>query len=398
MLKNISKKLRFIYSKLNHNKKVHSISKDSLNDILYKMPGYIYFKSIDSKYMWVNENLVKFSGLNEPKEMIGKSDYDFDWGSKEADKFVQDDQYVIQNSQKILTEHQLPQKRDDGEFLFVRTEKSPMHDNKGNVKGILAIATDITDQKKLETKLMQETKKAQELDKLKTEFMRNMEHDIRTPCAGIWGMAEYLYNSETDSKRKECLNDIISCSKELLDYCNSILDYSRIESGTLSLIEREFNLKQLVKSTIDIETPAAKNKNLALNVNIDKNIPEHLIGDDYRIKRILINLISNSVKFTDHGYIKLRINIIEFDQNNILLKFIIEDSGQGIPKNKQDYIFERFTRLSLSNQGSHKGIGLGLRIVKQFMHELSGTIELISELNRGTKFICTIPLRIHSTH
>ncbi|WP_267256346.1 ATP-binding protein [Coxiella endosymbiont of Ornithodoros maritimus] len=120
----------------------------------------------------------------------------------------------------------------------------------------------------------------------------------------------------------------------------------------------------------------------------------YLIGDRYRLHRILINLLSNAIKFTVQGYVKLKVNLVRKTGKFVIVRFIVEDTGIGIPKEKQEYIFEKFSRLSLSNKGFYKGIGLGLRIVKQFMHEMEGEIDLISEYEKGTQFICTISFKL----
>ncbi|QLH43983.1 MAG: GHKL domain-containing protein [Coxiellaceae bacterium] len=157
--------------------------------------------------------------------------------------------------------------------------------------------------------------------------------------------------------------------------------------------QEKFNLSQLITSTINIELPAAKHKELTLTVDFDNNIPPVLIGDDYRLQRILINLLSNAIKFTHKGSVKLVVEQSVRENNNlIILKFIVEDTGIGIPIEKQNFIYEKFARISPSNKGIYEGAGLGLSIVKQFIEEMEGEIDLESEIDKGSKFICTIPL------
>ncbi len=369
-----------------------------LEYIVSHMPGYIYWKNKRSEYLGCNERLARFSHLNKPSDIIGKTDEDFEWGKQQADQFRQDDQLIMETGKNLITEYELDQKREDGQPLYVRTEKMPFYDQDGKVIGVLAIAFDITDQKALERQLIEEKNKAEQANRIKTEFMRNMEHDIRTPFSGVWGMANHLWEIEQDETKKEYLHDITQCAKELLDYCNSILDFSKIESGLLVIIDKKFVLEQLVDSVVKIELPAATYKKLQLKVSYDANIPPILIGDRYRLHKILINLVSNAIKFTKKGHIELNVSLIKKTKQSALVRLIIEDTGIGIPEDKQDYIFEKFSRLSSSNKGFYKGIGLGLRVVKNFMHDIDGEVDLVSIVGKGTQFICTIPFQLPLTN
>ncbi|MAZ40210.1 MAG: hypothetical protein CMF49_08815 [Legionellales bacterium] len=203
--------------------------------------------------------------------------------------------------------------------------------------------------------------------------------------------------TEDDNDKKELLNDITQCAKELLNYCNSILDFSKIESKNLQITNTKFSIEKIINNVISIETPIVKHKELILESTLDDDIPSVVIGDQYRLYRILLNLVSNAIKFTHQGYVKIMISLIAMNQSTAVIRFTIKDSGIGIPKEKQNYIFEKFTRLTLSNTGDHKGIGSGLRIVRLFMKDIEGEIDLLSEPQKGTEFICTIPFKIPLT-
>jgi two-component system aerobic respiration control sensor histidine kinase ArcB len=278
-----------------------------LDYIIANMPGFIYWKNEKFQYMGCNNNLAKISGLKNRKEIIDKTDYDFEWGKGNAEEFIEDDKYVMGTRQIKVTEYQLPIKRADGNHLYVRTEKRPFYSKQGDVIGVLAIAVDITDQKLLEQKLEQEKIKAEVSSQAKTEFIRNMEHDIRTPFSGIYSIAKILEDKENNDEKKEYISAIAQCAKELLDYCNSIIDFAKLESGTLPVLAKKFDLKKLVESIIIIETPAAKNMHLNLRMDYSVNCPTIMIGDQFRIQRILINLISNAIKFTEKGYVQISV-------------------------------------------------------------------------------------------
>ena len=180
-----------------------------LEYIISKIPGYIYWKNTKSQYMGCNEQLAKFSKLNKSSDIKGKTDFDFEWGRVQAEQFVKDDQYIMETGEMLVTEYELPQRRGDGKKLFVHTEKMPFYNKDGKINGILAIAFDITDQKELERRLIVEKNNAEKSGRVKTEFMRNMEHDIRTPLSGISGLASYLLHKEASDEKKEYLTTII---------------------------------------------------------------------------------------------------------------------------------------------------------------------------------------------
>lgn len=363
-------------------------------NIIANMPGYIYWKNKNSEYMGCNQNLAKVAGLNDRLEIIGKMDFDFEWGANgKAEKFIAEDLEVMSAKTTRVSEDVMPIKRLDGNYYQVRTEKIPLFDD-GQVVGVLAVAVDITNQKLLEQQLKLEKEKAELSDKLKTEFVKNMEHDIRTPFSGIWGMSNYLWEQEIDEEKKELLGDISRSAKELLDYCNDILDFSKISTDEFPILNKNFNLRETFASLVDVMKPAIKMRNLSFKYLYDEKIPKIVRGDQRRLYRTLMNLLSNAVKFTSKGEIGIQVILKELEKREIVVQFIVSDTGIGIPKEKQDYIYEKFYKLNDSNKGAYKGMGLGLRIVQQYIHEMEGQIDLISQVNQGSQFICTIPFKL----
>jgi PAS domain S-box-containing protein len=367
-----------------------------LLNIIANLPGFIYWKNKNGQYMGSNNNLAKISGLNDRTEIVGKLDSDFGWGKGMADQFRADDQEVMHDKIVKIFENELPIKRADGHYYHIRTEKMPLYED-GKVVGVLSVAVDITDQKILEEKLKEQQEISEQANLIKTEFVRNMEHDIRTPFSGIWGMANILWKQEEHPLKKEYLGDITQCAKELLDYCNGILEFSKISLGLFPLMEKKLNLCNVIESILKIETPAAKNKNLFLTSLLSNDLPKIVIGDRYRLFRVLVNLVSNAIKFTKEGRVSINVKFISKTEKEFLIRFSIKDTGEGIPLDKKNYIFEKFSRLSPSNMGLYKGSGLGLIIVKQFIEEMGGEIDLKSIPGKGTNFICTIPFKIPLT-
>lgn len=359
--------------------------------ILDTLPNSIYLKDIHGRYLWLNSASLRQLKAKHliTDSIIKKTDFDI-FPATDAAEYAKNDKLVIETRKGVCVEEevQLP----DGRKLTQLSFKEPLYnEDSSGIVGVLGYTIDITEIKKKEDDLCEAKEKAEAANLIKTEFMRNMEHDIRTPFCGVWGIANYLWERETDLQKKEYLGDITLCAKELLDYCNGILDFSKIESGMFPILEKKFILEELVNKIITIELPAAKQKKLQLKINYDANIPRVLSGDNYRLYRVLINLLSNAIKFTEEGAIEVKVSLVKEINKAVLIRFIIEDTGIGIPIEKQEYIFEKFSRLSPSNKGVYKGIGLGLRVVKQFIHEMEGEIDVISKIGNGTQFICTIP-------
>jgi PAS domain S-box-containing protein len=370
-----------------------------LKSVIDNLPGSIYWKDKNGVHLGRNKHAAESMqslGL-ETKSMgdyiIGKTDHEI-FPKEVADRYKMNDLAVMESKQEMSIEE--PITLENGKTFVRLSTKRPLFDEKGNVIGIVGNTVDITHLKEIEAELRAAKEKAEEANKAKTGFIRNVEHDIRTPFNGVLGMAHYLWQHETDPVKKEYLGDITQCAQELLDYCNGILDFSNIESGLCPIEEKEFNLQELIASALKIETPPAKNKNLSLKTHYDDHIPSRITGDSYRLYRILINLLSNAIKFTKKGYVELLASLVEKKDNQATIRLDIIDTGIGIPADKQEFIFEKFTRLVPSNLGAYKGIGLGLRIVKQFIEEMNGEITLASKENEGTRFTCTFPFKTTS--
>lgn len=374
--------------------------KQFVEDILYNLPGLIYWKNRNSQYMGFNRNVVELSQL--PRDQLrGKSDRELNWGKDQGEAFRKDDLEVIEHGIKKITENQIPIRRQDGEYMVVRTEKSRLLNRSGDIVGVLGVALDVTDQKILEKKLFEEKERSEKLARAKTDFICNIEHDLRTPFSGIYTISHMLLEKETDQGKLQYLKAIVSSAKELLDYCNGVIDYSRSESGNIPIVERKFDLKAMMAGVIGMESPAAVSKDIQLELEYPDSLPTIVLGDDFRLRCIMINLISNAVKFTKQGYVKIKADVISKKKDNrqAIFKLIIEDSGIGIPEDKLESIFEKFERLTPSNKGLYRGLGLGLTSVKKFLAELDGDIDVVSCLNKGTTFVITLAMKLpHLDH
>ncbi len=370
-----------------------------LSYILTKVPGFVFWKNTELKLMGCNDNFAKQVGLNHPKEIVGLTDHDLPWNPEQTRKFIRDDQEILQTGVP-KTNIEEKQRQLDGKELVLLTSKVPLYDG-DKISGVLGIYVDITALKESELALRAERDKAEAANRLKSDFILNMQHDIRTPISGIYGMTELLAaHPAVPSDIRSHLNEIAHAAKELLDYCNDILDFTHVEYGSRPLAHQPFSLKNLVSSVLQMQTPAARLKKIRLSVHYGKSIPDVLLGDAYRIQRMLINLISNAIKFTTQGYVKIHIRAEK--QINVkrekIIRFTICDSGIGIPAEKIDFIYEKFSKVTPSNKGLYKGSGLGLKIVKQFIEEMGGDIAVTSQINQGTTFQVFLPLTMPLSH
>ena len=240
--------------------------------------------------------------------------------------------------------------------------------------------------------------KAELADRAKSEFLANMSHEIRTPMNGVMGMAELLAKTDLDSKQKMFTDIIVKSGHALVTIINDILDFSKIDSGQVELDPQPFRLVEAVEDVATLVATKVTEKDLELAVRMQPGLPDMYIGDVGRIRQIVTNLVGNAVKFTDHGHVLVDISgrLKEADSGTsaaLLVK--VEDSGIGIPKEKAEAIFEKFSQVDQSSTRAHEGTGLGLTISKMLVEMMGGEIGCESEPGRGSTFWFTLPLPVH---
>ncbi len=283
-------------------------------------------------------------------------------------------------------------KRKDGTFYWENAIITPVKDKKGNILKYIAIKYNTTELKKIEEKLRKEKERADEANRYKSIFLSNVTHELRTPLNAIIGFAEMLYTTEDDPDKKEKLNIVIESGKHLLQLINDLLDLSKIESGKfIELKNLHFNLNLLLKSLVKLLLPLSEKKNISIKYECADNVPDVLIGDELRIRQILINLINNAVKFTPpNGEIIVNCN---YNASKELLYIKVTDTGLGIPEEKLKSVFEPFMQADNKGTANEIGTGLGLTISKGLIKLMNGTIEVKSKVGKGTTFYITIPIK-----
>ncbi len=244
---------------------------------------------------------------------------------------------------------------------------------------------------------LEELKKQKEIaelsDKLKEQFLANVSHEIRTPMNGIIGMAHLLEQSTPTHEQQEYIDAIRLSAQNLMVIINDILDFSKINAGKIEFIQSEFNLRELLKGTLQLMQVKATEKKISLTSVIDFHIKDILSGDPIRLNQIITNLVSNALKFTENGKVTIDVKLVEAGESKCKLRFKISDTGIGIPENKLKTIFDSFEQAD-NNKRRQEGTGLGLTIVKQLVELQGGNIHVKSKINEGSEFVFELTFNI----
>ncbi|MFK3780020.1 response regulator [Agrobacterium sp. NPDC089420] len=258
----------------------------------------------------------------------------------------------------------------------------------------LVIVTDVTEMKMREGELQRLLSRAEAADRAKSEFLANMSHEIRTPMNGVLGMAELLAKSNLDTRQKTFTDIIVKSGNALLTIINDILDFSKIEAGQMKLRSVAFDAAEAVEDVVSLLSSAALEKDIELVVRIDPSVVGKVIGDAGRFRQIVTNLVGNAVKFTETGHVLVELSAQSAEASETMLALRVEDSGIGIPADKLETIFDKFSQVDGSATRRHEGTGLGLAITVGLVGLFDGSINVVSEVGKGSAFEVTIPFQM----
>ena len=369
--------------------KIISSSKDDSNTgnlikkIVTVTPNIFVIKDLNSVYIEANNSFCDFLGRTKD-EIIGKTDFEF-FPKEEAIKYIEEDKKVLQGEISKNNEWEV---EGGTESKWLKVLKTPIFDDNEKPIGVLCSVTDISEQKKVELALIDSEKKLLELNALKDKFFSIIGHDLRTPISNILGFNQLLlenienYNQE---KIEGFLKVIQASANKSFSLLSDLLEWSRSQSGKIQVYKESINLKKVILKALDLSSENIKGKKL--NVSVHCNEELFVVSDTYILSAVFRNLISNAVKFSNEGSkINIECSEVVSDKNEKGYKITVEDEGIGMSSEVLKSLFKINKTVSVKGTEGELGTGLGLILSKEFLDKIGGTINVESELGKGSKF------------
>ncbi len=355
--------------------------KNFLDSVINNSPVGIVATDIDGGVRMCNAAFERVFGVRQA-DILSRSLRDI-LGSKELDSEIEANHRVVYGGK--ATHVVSKRARSDGTLVDVEAFAVPLFTS-GTMTGAVVLYQDITERKLAEKILLTAKETAEAASRAKSEFLANMSHEIRTPMNGIIGMTELALDTDLTAEQREYLGLVKTSANSLLTLINDILDFSKIEAGKLDIEMIDFSFRQSLGEMIKALAFRAHGKGLELAWRVSPGIPERLRGDLGRLRQVLVNLLGNALKFTEHGEVVLEVEKVAEDVGGVDLHFRVRDTGIGIAPDKQTMIFEAFTQADSSSTRLYGGTGLGLAITSRLVALMGGKIWLESELGKGSVF------------
>lgn len=277
--------------------------------------------------------------------------------------------------------------RKDGTQFWANVVITAVRDTENRLLGFAKVTRDLTERRQAQLDLERARDEALVASQLKSQFVANVSHEIRTPLSGVVGLTEILSrNSSLDEDAKESVSRIYSSSKRLLSILNDLLDFAKLEAGKVEVDKSAFSLRAVIDDVIGLSQPKVDEKGLVITIEYLGTVPDVIVGDQSKLRQVLLNLVHNAVKFTERGGVQVSVEVADPD-----LRFLVTDTGVGIDSVNQSKLFQPFVQADGSVRREFGGTGLGLSIAQQYVHLMGGQIGLESAPGRGSTFWFTIP-------
>ncbi len=366
-------------------------SEQRYSTLVHELPDMIIIHR-KGEILFANEATLKGVGLSY-EELVGKSILNFI--APEFLPFVTEAMQMRRQGIDPMTDYEiriLTSGREEKDVI-IRADNVIFDDQPAT----LTILIDITNRKAAETELKKAKEEAESANRAKSDFLATMSHEIRTPMNGIIGMTDLALMTSLTTSQRDYLESVQFSAYHLLDTINNILDFSKLEADKVLLENSAFNLREIIEKSVEILAVKVYEKNLEILCDIDPELPHYLVGDHFRIRQILMNYLSNAVKFTDKGEICVfakKAYKLEHTENATWIQIGVKDTGIGIPKQNMQHIFDRFSQADSSTTRKYGGTGLGLSISKKLAEIMGGRVWVESEPKMGSTFYFEIPLKI----
>ncbi|MGX9727681.1 MAG: CBS domain-containing protein [Candidatus Electronema sp. VV] len=365
-----------------------------LDSVIETIPSMLFVKDAkELRYVRLNRAGERLTG-RPAADFLGRSDAELCPPAEAEARMAADRRLLASVCPVDISEEEISTAQ--GRRLL-RTSKAPILDEQGRPAWLLGISEDITEQRAAERSLAEARTQAEKANQAKSDFLANMSHEIRTPMNGIIGLTELALRTELNPQQTDYLEKVNQSAQSLLGLLNDILDLSKIEAHRLELESIPFDLHELLGQISSLMAIHSQQKDIPLRVEIDPEIPRHLLGDPLRIKQILLNLVGNAFKFTKEGEISIEVRPgLHAQPGCSPVAFTVHDTGIGISQEQQEELFKPFVQSDSSTTRLYGGTGLGLAITRQLVEMMDGSIRLISAPGEGSSFIFTLPLPLSS--
>lgn len=366
--------------------------RDLLKTIINNVPDLIFVKDRAGRFVLANTALLKVLGADSVEAVIGKTDYDFS-PPELACEYVADDQIVMRSGQPLIDQEETATGL-DGKDICLLISKVPLRDADGHIHGLVGVGRNITRRKLSQERLQEALEAADKANRAKSDFLANMSHEIRTPMNAIIGMTDLVLDTDLDDTQRDFLTMVKQSGESLLTVINDILDFSKIEAGKLELDPVSFDLREQLGNAMKSMAFRAHDKHLEIAFRVHPDVPKYLYGDAGRLRQVIVNLVSNAIKFTEKGEVVVEVRRGATMGRTTNLQFSVRDTGIGISKEKCRTIFREFEQADSSTTRRYGGTGLGLAISSRLVELMEGRIWVESVPRRGSTFHFTTRMKL----